>query len=1033
MRQYNSRQPRGPRKFWAFISYARGDEPSAAWLHRRLERYRIPKDLLVDPIEEGLRIDRLAPVFRDREELAASPDLGTSLKVALDASAFLILICSPSSARSQWVNAEASYFLERGRSNKIVYLVVDGEPLAGPRGFNPEIECLPPAIAAAVAAGHLAQPLWADVRRHQGGRRRAFAKVVASLIGAGVDIVFQREKRRTRRMIGSILAGAALTAAVFAVTIHLLNSAAQQRELTQQAEAQQRELAQQAEAQQRELAQKAAKTVEAARAEKTAGRMQSALGMLVTQAREMQQNSQPVPPDLRRLLLETLFVTPSIDARRVKLAVPPSASGSPGPELPDPITLALQYRHSQDGKLVGWRVDHSLQTAKPQRAAMTISAVNVDTGRFYSRDLPIDISNWSLSGEANLLVTCHNSNGTCVVRRLEDAANDIADTFSSADVFPHFLSIDAKLGQVYVAGTRTRTGRKEHVIVPRDYVGRRTGREITFASDDPLDTVKFFELFPEQDRMVAVTYERIYELKMSNGELMRTGLVRRGLLAEVRLQDRGIVVRMAYDIAMSRLAISSAARGTEVITFRGDGNRLEEAAAVTLGAAPGTAGAVPLSPQSVSGMVFLNGGRDLFVSGANPRLVSLPAGRDRKANEAGFSMGQGVMMAWRDPASGLLTALDRRWNLLTLRRRSALELARRKLDVASVHQIIPFGETDLAFYGEMRWLLLDRNSLELRMNEDLVMGSHHRVGRAFDPNTHRALMGSPYEETPLIELASDGRLKQRIKIERPHQFAMFKSASLTDDGSRVAVLWETSAAFERSQGRVRNPLEPYERGLFLSVYDAKDGRLIRGRPFEAPALALFPLKRGGFAVIVSKDGDHVMPGRVSYFSGDGEEKTSETIQPDDKLWLITTPIGDSVIVSDQSGRSAFAFDLEERRLKKLDLDSLKSTAGGFDCSLDLAAASPGRLLIAAIANRTAFRWSTCLLRSSANLTFEVLAVAPLVVSHGAAFAFLSERQFLSYDDSTGDFVTWGLPADDGELLAAAEDVLRQSAERARVN
>jgi hypothetical protein len=1026
MRQYNSRQPRGQRKFWAFISYARGDEPSAAWLHRRLERYRIPKDLLADPIEEGLRIDRLAPVFRDREELAASPDLGTSLKAALDASAFLILVCSPLSARSQWVNAEASYFLERGRSKKIVYLVVDGEPLAGSRGFNPEIECLPAAIAGAVAAGHLAEPLWADLRHHHGGRRRAFAQVVASLIGVGVDTVLQREKRRARRMIGSVLAGAATMAAVFAITIHLLNSAAHQRELAQKAEAQRRELVQQAEALQRELAQKAAKTVEAARAEKTAGRMQSALGMLVTQAREMQQNSQPVPPDLRRLLLEVLFVTPSIDARRVKVA-------APGPELPDPIIVALRSRHSQDGKLVGWQVDHSLQTAKPQRAAITISAVNVDTGRFYSRDLPIDISNWSLSGEANLLVTCHNSNDTCVVRRLEETANDIADTFSSADVSPYFLSVDAKLGQVYVAGTRTRTGRKEHVILSRDYVGRRTGREITFASDDPLDTMKFFELFPEQDRMVAVTYERIYELKMSNGELMRTGLLRRGLLAEVRLQDRGIVVRMAYDIAMSRLAVSSAARGTEVITFRGDGNRLEEAAAVTLGAAPGTAGAVPLSPQSVSGMVFLNGGRDLFVSGANPRLVSLPAGRDRKANEAGFSMGQGVILAWRDPASGLLTALDRRWNLLTLRRRSALELARRKLDVGDVQQIIPFGETDLAFYGQMRWLLLDRSSLEPRIDENLVMGSHHRVGRAFDPNTRRALMGSPYQESPLIELASDGRLKQRIEIERPHQFAMFKSASLIGDGSRVAVLWETSAAFERSQGRVRNPLEPYEGGFFLSVYDAKDGRLIRGRPFEARALALFPLKRGGFAVIVSKDGDHVVPGLVSYFSDDGEEKTSETIQPDDKLWLITTPIGDSVIVSDWTGRSAFAFDLEARRLKKLDLDSLKSTAGGFDCSLDLAAASPGRLLIAAIANRTAYRWSTCLLRSSANLTFEVLAVAPLVVSHGAAFAFLSERQFLSYDDSTGDFVTWGLPADDGELLAAAEDVLRQAAEQARVN
>jgi hypothetical protein len=184
MRQINSREPKGHRKFWAFISYARADQRHAAWLHRRLERYRIPKDLLADPIEEGLRIDRLAPIFRDLDELAASPDLDASLKAELDASAFLILVCSPSAARSQWVNAEASYFLECGRSDKIIYLVVDGEPLAERRGFDPKIECLPPAIAEAIAAGRLAQPGWADVRRRKGGRRHAFASVVASSFSA---------------------------------------------------------------------------------------------------------------------------------------------------------------------------------------------------------------------------------------------------------------------------------------------------------------------------------------------------------------------------------------------------------------------------------------------------------------------------------------------------------------------------------------------------------------------------------------------------------------------------------------------------------------------------------------------------------------------------------------------------------------------------------------------------------------------------------------------------------------------------------
>ncbi len=70
-------------QYWVFVSYAHVDEPWAAWLHRALESYRIPKRLTGRKTEFGDVPTRLLPVFRDREELSGAPDLGDRLRVAL--------------------------------------------------------------------------------------------------------------------------------------------------------------------------------------------------------------------------------------------------------------------------------------------------------------------------------------------------------------------------------------------------------------------------------------------------------------------------------------------------------------------------------------------------------------------------------------------------------------------------------------------------------------------------------------------------------------------------------------------------------------------------------------------------------------------------------------------------------------------------------------------------------------------------------------------------------------------------------------
>src|SRR5262245_42940284 len=99
------------RRYVAFISYSHVDREVARWLHRGLESYRIPPHLRTS-IELPEKSGRLSPVFLDREELPSSTDLAESVRIALDASDALIVVCSPTAARSRWVNEEVRRFKE---------------------------------------------------------------------------------------------------------------------------------------------------------------------------------------------------------------------------------------------------------------------------------------------------------------------------------------------------------------------------------------------------------------------------------------------------------------------------------------------------------------------------------------------------------------------------------------------------------------------------------------------------------------------------------------------------------------------------------------------------------------------------------------------------------------------------------------------------------------------------------------------------------------------------------------------------------
>ena len=192
-------------RYKAFISYSHADEKWARWLHRAIETWRVPRALAGTQGEHGEIPKRLAPVFRDRDELEASGDLSDRLSQALEASDALIIICSPAAAQSRWTDQEVGRFQALGRTRRIFCLLVDGDPTTGDA-------CFPPALQYGIDD---AEPLFADPRPYADGKQLARQKIIAGLLGVPLDQIRRREHaRRRRRLLGVGMAAIALLALV---------------------------------------------------------------------------------------------------------------------------------------------------------------------------------------------------------------------------------------------------------------------------------------------------------------------------------------------------------------------------------------------------------------------------------------------------------------------------------------------------------------------------------------------------------------------------------------------------------------------------------------------------------------------------------------------------------------------------------------------------------------------------------------------------------------------------------------------------
>lgn len=175
-------------KYFAFISYNSHDIAWGKRLQRKLESYRMSATLCS---EHGWQRKPINPVFFAPYDIQPG-GLTEELQERLKASRHLIVICSPHSARSEWVGKEIEYFHQLGRTKNIHFFIVDGEPHSG----NPDTECFNPIVKTLGLPEILGANIHEQIFRWSWlNKERAYVQLISKLLGVEFDAIWQRHKR----------------------------------------------------------------------------------------------------------------------------------------------------------------------------------------------------------------------------------------------------------------------------------------------------------------------------------------------------------------------------------------------------------------------------------------------------------------------------------------------------------------------------------------------------------------------------------------------------------------------------------------------------------------------------------------------------------------------------------------------------------------------------------------------------------------------------------------------------------------------
>ena len=202
----------------AFLSYSHAaDGRLAPALQTGLQQFAKPWNRL-----------RAIRVFRDKTGLSATPGLWTAIEAALDGSDYFVLLASPASAQSHWVQKEVEHWLTHRPKKNLLVTLTDGEIVwdAEAGDFDWQATTALPQLM----RGRLSEePLWVDMRWARKSdeltlRNPAFRDVVADLSSAlrgiakdqltGEDV---RQHRKAVRLRRASIAGLSVLALALAL------------------------------------------------------------------------------------------------------------------------------------------------------------------------------------------------------------------------------------------------------------------------------------------------------------------------------------------------------------------------------------------------------------------------------------------------------------------------------------------------------------------------------------------------------------------------------------------------------------------------------------------------------------------------------------------------------------------------------------------------------------------------------------------------------------------------------------------------
>lgn len=193
-------------RYDAFISYRHADLDTyvAKKVHRGLETFHVPRAVAKKSGKKNIK-----RVFRDQEELPIGSDLGDNIERALAESEYLLVICSPRTPESYWVQKEISAFIQMHDREHVLAILVEGEP---DQSFPPQL--------LTDEWGNPVEPLAADVRgvdKSEVNRKlkTELMRLAAPLLSCSYDDLRQRHRERKMKKLATVSGVVAALALAF--------------------------------------------------------------------------------------------------------------------------------------------------------------------------------------------------------------------------------------------------------------------------------------------------------------------------------------------------------------------------------------------------------------------------------------------------------------------------------------------------------------------------------------------------------------------------------------------------------------------------------------------------------------------------------------------------------------------------------------------------------------------------------------------------------------------------------------------------